>query len=117
MDACHFNRNKRAWNDLRYSDCSCEGELRYAGNEDPITLRDFLERNQHVFREDDALVLVSCRNFAKYAEHLEGSDSPESSPRRVKKFGGKKSKRTRTIYKKRYNKKQKTKKSRKRTKI
>jgi hypothetical protein len=117
MDACHFNRNKRAWNDLRYSDCSCEGELRYAGNEDPITLHDFLKRNQHVFKEDDALVLVSCRNFAKYAEHLEGSDSPESSPRRVKKFGGKKSKRTRTIYKKRYNKKQKTKKSRKRTKI
>lgn len=114
MNACQFNRNKRAWNDLRYSDCSCEGELRYAGNEDPITLRDFLERNQDVFREDDALILVSCRNFAKYADHLQGSSSPVSSPRLTKKFGGK-AKRTRKNCKKRYNKNQK--KSRKRAKI
>jgi hypothetical protein len=104
MDACQFNRNKREWIDLHHSKCSCEGELRYAENEDPITLRAFLERNQHVFREDDAVVIVSCRNFAEYADHLQGSASPLSSPRLTKKFGGK-AKRTRKNCKKRYNKK------------
>lgn len=104
---CEIDRNVREEYDLSMSDCVCEGELRYPESDKPISLKSFLERSQHLFREDDALLLISCRTFAKYASHLEGGpSSPTTQLRRS--FGGgggKNAKAKRT--KKRHNKNKK----------
>jgi hypothetical protein len=105
---CEIDRNMREEYDLSMSDCVCEGELRYPESDKPISLKSFLERSQHLFREDDALLLISCRTFAKYASHLEGGpSSPTNQLRRS--FGGgggKNAKAKRT--KKRHNKNKKS---------
>jgi len=103
---CEFDRNMREEYDLSMSDCVCEGELRYPESDKPISLKSFLERSQHLFREDDALLLISCRTFAKYASHLEGGpSSPTTQLRRSFGGGGKNAKAKRT--KKRHNKNKK----------
>lgn len=105
---CEIDRNMREDFDLSMSDCVCHGELRYPESDKPISLRSFLERSQSLFREDDALLLISCRTFAKYASHLEGGpSSPTTQLRRS--FGGgggKNAKAKRT--KKRHNKNKKS---------
>jgi hypothetical protein len=84
---CEIDRNMREDFDLSMSDCVCHGELRYPESDKPISLRSFLERSQSLFREDDALLVISCRTFAKYASHLEGGpSSPTTQLRRS--FGG-----------------------------
>lgn len=109
---CEIDRNMREDYDLSMSDCVCHGELRYPESDKPISLQSFLERSQPLFREDDALVLISCRTFAKYASHLEGGPSSPTTKHR-KNFGGKNAKAKHTKKKRIKNKKASKKKTRK----
>lgn len=109
---CEIDRNMREDYDLSMSDCVCHGELRYPESDKPISLQSFLERSQPLFREDDALVLISCRTFAKYASHLEGGPSSPTTKDR-KNFGGKNAKAKHTKKKHIKNKKASKKKTRK----
>lgn len=109
---CEIDRNMREEYDLCLSDCVCDGELRYPESDKPISLQSFLERSQPLFREDDALLLLSCRTFAKYASHLEGGPSSPTT-KHIKNFGGKNAKAKHTKKKHIKNKKASKKKTRK----
>jgi hypothetical protein len=113
---CEIDRNMREDYDLSLSDCVCNGELRYPESDEPISLQSFLEKSQHLFREDDALVLISCRTFAKYASHLEGGPSSPTT-KFNKSFGGKNAKAKHTKKKHIKNKKASKKKARKMSKM
>ena len=81
----------RILTDLRLHGQMCLGELKYAtGPDRHITLKEFLENGKHFLTKDDIMIVVMCRNYAGYADHLQDTKSPRNAKNEgmVNDFGG-----------------------------